>query len=72
VSGFYLSVVCPRCAGPVHHLNGNAHGLLSVAIVGCAPCRREWTVTVRLAPLESPETAAARVRQRRHRASVMP
>jgi len=66
---FTLAVLCPICEGELDHLNGTAHGTLSVAVVGCRPCGREWTVTVRLAPLESPETAAAaRARKRRRRA----
>lgn len=45
---FQLPVSCPTCAGPVHLLNAHSNGSLSIAIVVCDPCRKEWEITSRM------------------------
>jgi hypothetical protein len=55
VSRFTLEVNCPQCAGSVVPINAASSGLLSVAILECEPCCRQWEVTVRLSPHRTPE-----------------
>lgn len=47
---FRLAISCPTCAGPVDLLNSHSNGLLSIAVVVCEPCEREYEVTMRLTP----------------------
>ncbi len=47
---FTLPICCPTCAGNVELVNAHSSGLLSIAIVECHPCEREWEVTSRLVP----------------------
>lgn len=47
---FLLPISCPKCAADVGLVNARSNGLLSIAIVECDPCRREWEVTSRLLP----------------------
>jgi transcription elongation factor Elf1 len=55
VSRFAVEVTCPQCAGSVTAVNSCASGLLSVAILECKPCRRQFEVTVRLSVHRTPE-----------------
>lgn len=45
---YCLPIDCPTCAGPVDLLNAHSNGLLSIAVVVCEPCEREYEVTMRL------------------------
>ena len=49
-AAFGLPIACGRCAGPVALVNATAtaRGDLSVAIVECPACEREWEITVRM------------------------
>lgn len=67
MSRFTLEVNCPQCAGPVEQINRASSGLLSVAVLECVPCQRQWEVTVRVAVHRTPEQiqeAEKRSRQR--------
>jgi hypothetical protein len=55
VSRFTLEVNCPQCAGSVVPINAASSGLLSVAILECGPCRRQFEVTARLSVHRTPE-----------------
>jgi transcription elongation factor Elf1 len=55
VSRFTLEVNCPQCAGSVVPINAASSGLLSVAILECGPCRRQFEITVRLSVHRTPE-----------------
>ncbi len=47
---FTLPLSCPSCAGNVELVNATTNGLLSVAVVECHPCEREFEITSRLVP----------------------
>ncbi len=47
---FTLPLSCPSCASDVELVNAHSSGLLSIAIVECHPCEREWEITSRLVP----------------------
>jgi uncharacterized protein YbaR (Trm112 family) len=55
VSRFTVEVTCPQCAGPVEQINRASSGLLSVAILACEPCRRQYEVTARISVHRTPE-----------------
>jgi endonuclease YncB( thermonuclease family) len=55
MSRFTLEVNCPQCAGSVVPINAASSGLLSVAILECGPCRRQFEVTIRLSGHRTPE-----------------
>ncbi len=61
MSAFALSVNCPNCSGPFLLVNAHSNGLLSVAILECPACEREWEVTARIVPHGPSRAAAARV-----------
>lgn len=67
MTAYTFTLTCPTCAGSMRHVNGTAHGALSVAIAQCDACEREWEVCVRLRPLPDPrrERPAATARARR-------
>lgn len=48
VTTFSLNVSCPTCSGPVGLLNAHSNGSLSIAIVVCDSCRKEWEITARM------------------------
>ncbi len=48
MSLFSITVSCPTCAADVELVNAHSTGLLSIAIVECDTCRKEWEVTSRL------------------------
>lgn len=50
--GLQMSVRCPHCGEECEHRNGRANGSLSVAIVGCSGCRREYEITARMHPFK--------------------
>ena len=54
---FTLPLSCPTCASDVSLVNAHSTGLLSIAIVECSPCMREFEVTCRLLP-HGPSRAA--------------
>lgn len=73
---FGIEINCRTCAGPVTLVNATTNGALSVAIVECPACEREWEITVRMvahglsrAGAERAE-AAKRASQRRRRELV--
>jgi transcription elongation factor Elf1 len=74
VSRFTLEVNCPQCAGSVVPINAASSGLLSVAILECGPCGRQWEITVRVTVHRTPEqiqsTEKRAVQRARTRASV--
>lgn len=47
---FGLPASCPRCADPLMLINSKAEETLSIGIMACAGCRREFELTVRLSP----------------------
>lgn len=71
MTGFEFTIGCPICAGELRHVNGRACSTEATAVVACDPCRREWTVSVFLRPLDSPERRRDRERSRRARARAM-
>lgn len=60
MSAFCLPITCPTCGADVELVNGRTNGLLSVAVVECGPCGREWEVTVRLSPHGASRAATER------------
>lgn len=59
-AAFGLPIACGRCAGPVTLVNATTTGALSVAIVECPACEREWEVTVRMVAHGPSRAGAAR------------
>ncbi len=57
---FLLPLSCPTCAADVELVNAHSTGLLSIAIVECDTCRKEWEVTSRLLPHGPSRAAVAR------------
>jgi hypothetical protein len=55
VTPFAIDITCPQCAGPVEQVNSASSGLLSVAILACEPCRRQWEVSARIIVHRTPE-----------------
>jgi hypothetical protein len=55
VTTFAVEVTCPQCAGPVEQINRATSGLLSVAILACEPCRRQYEVCARITVHRTPE-----------------
>lgn len=47
---FFLPASCPACAGRLDLLNAHSNGSLSIAILECHPCEREWEITARIIP----------------------
>lgn len=70
MTAFALPITCPTCAGPLTLLNAtaNARGALSVAILECAACEREWEVTARMVA-HGPSRAAVERAEAAKRAS---
>jgi hypothetical protein len=52
---FILPATCVQCAGALTLVNSTASGLLSVAILECEPCRRQWEVCIRITVHRTPE-----------------
>ncbi len=52
---FGLPIACPRCAGSLELANSVSNGQLSVAILRCEPCDREFELSARLIPHQDPE-----------------
>lgn len=49
MSAYRFDVSCPRCAGPLEHVNGaNPDGGLSHAIAACVPCRKQYHLRLEL------------------------
>lgn len=57
MSLYTVPISCPTCAADVELVNARSNGLLSIAIVECDSCRREWEITSRLLP-HGPSRAA--------------
>jgi ribosomal protein L37AE/L43A len=55
VTRFAIDITCPQCAGPVEQVNRASSGLLSVTILTCEPCRRQWEVSARITVHRTPE-----------------
>jgi transposase-like protein len=55
VNRFGLDIHCPACEHPVVKLNGTANGSLTVAILECTGCRKQYELTARLNPHHSPD-----------------
>lgn len=61
VAGYTAPIACPRCAGPVVHVNlgkvihdKHGSGTETRAIFRCLPCRVEYVVEVFLRPVRRP------------------
>jgi hypothetical protein len=63
MSRFVLPVSCIYCAGRLELVNAATQGLLSIAVVECPGCDRQFELTIRLAPHRSPERETARERK---------
>jgi Zn ribbon nucleic-acid-binding protein len=74
VSRFVLPASCPQCSGALTLVNSTSSGLLSVAILECEPCSRQWEITVRVTVHRTPEqiqnTEKRAVQRARTRASA--
>lgn len=59
---FAINITCSSCAGPLGLVNAVAqgHGSLSVAILECPACQREWEVTARMVPAGPSRAGAER------------
>lgn len=57
---FLLPISCPKCAADVELVNARSNGLLSIAIVECDACLKEWEITSRLLPHGPSRAALAR------------
>lgn len=70
---YTITAHCPACpdAGLVY-VNGRANGLLTVAVLACPECSREWEVTARIIPHGRDGTAAERKRDQRARHRAQP
>lgn len=42
MSPFGVPITCATCGGALGLVNGRSNGLLSVAILECPACEREW------------------------------
>lgn len=74
---FTLPLSCPSCANDVELVNAHSSGLLSIAIVECHPCEREFEITARLVPHGRSRTAVeranrAKVEDKRRRREMVP
>lgn len=74
---FTLPISCPSCASDVSLINAHSSGLLSIAIVECHPCEREFEVTARLIPHGRSRAAVeranrAKVEDKRRRREMVP
>jgi hypothetical protein len=74
---FTLPISCPSCASDVELVNAHSSGLLSIAIVECHPCEREFEVTSRLVPHGRSRSAVeranrAKVEDKRRRREMVP
>lgn len=80
---FAIPITCAACAGPLELVNATVNGkaTLSIAILECAACEREWEVTARMVPhgpsraaVERAEAAkqADRERRRGRRGELVP
>ena len=63
MTAFRLPISCPTCASDVSLVNSTSTGLLSIAIVECSSCEREFEITVRLTPHGQNRTAVERAKQ---------
>lgn len=63
MSTFCQPISCPTCAGDVSLVNARSNGLLSVAILECPTCQREWEVTGRIVPHGPSRAAVERAEQ---------
>lgn len=63
VSTFCQSVTCPTCAGELSLINAKSSGLLSIAILECPTCEREWEVTGRIVAHGRSRAAVERAEQ---------
>jgi hypothetical protein len=76
VTLFTLPLSCPTCASDVSLVNAHSSGFLSIAIVECHPCEREWEITSRLVAHGRSRAYVERAKQsgqeskRRHREMV--
>jgi hypothetical protein len=55
VTPFAIDITCPQCAGPVQQINRANSGLLSLTILACEPCGRQWEVSARIIVHRTPE-----------------
>lgn len=63
MSTFCQAITCPRCDGDLSLINARSNGLLSVAILECPACQREWEVTGRMQPHGPSRAAVERAEQ---------
>lgn len=68
MSTFCQSVTCPRCDGDLSLVNARSSGLLSVAILECPACQREWEVTGRIVAHGQSRAAIERAEQAKREA----
>lgn len=65
---FTLPVSCVHCAGRLDLVNATTQGLLSIAVVECEPCDRQFELTIRIQPHQDPERHRATNRRSMNRA----
>ena len=70
MSLYWLPVSCVHCAGPVDLINAATQGLLSIAVVECEPCNRQFELTIRIQPHRTPERETERERKAASRAAA--
>lgn len=65
MSTFTMNVVCPDCGADVERVNGAASGNLTVAILACTGCPKQWEVTSRIVPHGASRSLESKARRRR-------
>ncbi len=63
---FQLHMACFRCAGPLDIVNGTTNGALSIAILECPVCDRQYELSMRMHEHEDHDRVR-RARQQRER-----
>ncbi len=69
---FQLPMACFRCAGPLDIVNGTSNGALSIAILECPACDRQYELSMRLHDHQDPDRRrrAERRKEERKKARV--
>ncbi len=64
---FQLPMACFRCAGPLDIVNGTTNGALSIAILECLGCDRQYELSMRLNDHQDPDRRRRAERRKEER-----
>lgn len=45
---YRITITCPLCGAGVEFVNGTSNGVMSIAVVECRPCNKQFEVAARM------------------------